>query len=982
MPGIKFKVFILFIFFISIALKTDINGQIKSIGIPFIQNYKKTQYNAATQNWAIMQDKRGIMYFGNNEGVLEFDGNNWNLFPIPNHSIVRSLAVDEKGTIWVGADNEFGYLATDNQGKRYYQSLNSKFPDRYREFGAVWKIYPTKNGIYIQSMVTVFYYDFEEITVIENYGDYQFSFFVDNRFFIQKRHEGLFELRGNKFYKINGGEVFRDKTEVWAMLPVGRDSILIATQQQGLFMYDGYIVKKFNTPVENTLIKNQVFSVIKLKNGHFAFGTIQNGLYITDNKGRIKQHIDNSKGLQNNTILSIFEDMDNQLWLGLDNGIDYIEIRSPFTVINQSYGVFGTGYTAKLFNNQLYLGTNQGLYSSDWAKVSGEFSSNVNFIPVENSNGQVWKLENMDNHLLCGHDRGTFEIVSNKAVQIATEKGGWNYLFPLGRNDLIIGGTYACITLYKRSSSNSWQFMYRIKGLHDSSRDIVFDENGKYWMSHGLKGIFSFRMNETLDSIQNLKLYTSKDGLPSSFENFTYKINNDVIVCAEKGIYQYNETTDKFEPSAKYNSIFGSENKIRTPKTDKNGNIWFYKNNHPCLLKKEKVGFKLVESIFRKFEKTAINSFENIEILNDSNILFGTDQGFIHYNPLINDTAQIKFKTLIRNVKVTRNTDSVIYSGNDDSLENSYSVQITLPFRLNALKFSFVAPYYSDIHRNQYRYKLIGFDNDWSDWQAINEKEYTNLPPGDYIFIVQSVNIAGQNGDIAEFKFTILPPWYNTAWAYLVYFSLILIIIVLTSRYLIYRIKKERTIYQLKQHQRLKQKEEEFAKDSLLKEQKIIKLKNEMLEAEVAIKRGEMELKNRELASIAFQITHKNEILSNLKYTIDQLTNKVNEQTQKELKQLIKTIDADLKLDQDWELFTKHFEDVHSDFFTRLKSNHPDLTPKDLKLCAYLRMNLSTKEIAPLMNISVRGVEISRYRLRKKLDLEKDANLIDYMLNI
>ncbi|MDF1550861.1 MAG: transcriptional regulator, partial [Bacteroidales bacterium] len=196
------------------------------------------------------------------------------------------------------------------------------------------------------------------------------------------------------------------------------------------------------------------------------------------------------------------------------------------------------------------------------------------------------------------------------------------------------------------------------------------------------------------------------------------------------------------------------------------------------------------------------------------------------------------------------------------------------------------------------------------------------------------------------------------------------------------RFEKAKLFLKKKEAEKLKLKEAEFIKENMLKEQKIIQLKNDNLEAEVLQKKTEMELKNKELASVAIQITHKNEILTNLKSKIESISLKVNNQAQLELRQLIKAIDEDLKLDEDWEQFKMHFEDVHSDFFKRLRKNYIELTPKDLKMCAYLRMNLSTKEIAPLMSISVRGVEISRYRLRKKLGLDKEANLIEFMLNI
>ena len=966
-----------------LAMNIELTCQIKHIGIPYIRNYEKKEYKAATQSWGIVQDQRGLLYFANNNGILEYDGNNWNLYPVNNRTIVRSLAIDKNGTIWAGAFNEFGYLKVDSKGKFNYTSIIDKFPDKYRDFGDVWKVYPTKTGIYIQSFVALFYYNFKKVEIIEGYKDYQFSFYVNNRFFIQERNNGLYELKGAKLFPVNGGSVFKNKVEIWAMLPITANSILIATQQHGLFLFDGTYVKKFDSPIDKFLIDNQIFSAQKLKPGLLAFGTIQAGLIITNIKGEIIQHIDKSKGLQNNTILCLFEDSNHQLWLGLDNGIDYVEISSSFSYLNDGCGVYGTGYACKLYKDYLYLGTNQGLYRKSWNENQNNKYNGKQFELVENTKGQVWKLDIYNEVLLCGQNQGTSEIIGNKAEQISKENGGWMYVYPKDNNDFLIGGTYSSLTLYNKTTNNRWKFLKRIDGLHESSRGIVFDSYNNYWMSHGSKGVYRFNLTEKYDSLLNLRLYNSKNGLPSNIDNFVYKIGNQTLVCSESGIYEYNYDKDKFEKSIYFNSLFGENNKIRRPILDSKNNIWFYKNDQPCVLLNKKAGYQLVESIFNKFEQTSINSFENIEIINDSNIIIGTEQGFVHFNANFSDTISADFQTLIRLVKVTRPVDSVIFYGNYlNQFSHAKDSKFEIPFKNNAIKFIYVAPFYEDVDKNQFRYKLKGLDNNWSEWQSQTEKEYTNLPPGTFHFIVQSKNILGKIGKEAEFKFIVLPPWYKTIWSYVGYIIILGFLIYLGVNYLIWRIQNERQKFRQKQLENLKAKEELFTKEALLAEQKIIKLKNEKLEAEVAMKKSEMELKNKELASIAIQITHKNEILSKLKSNIDHISYKVNEQAQRELKLLINAIDQDLKLDEDWEQFTKHFEDVHSDFFSRLRTNYEDLTPKDLKLCAYLRMNLSTKEIAPLLSISVRGVEISRYRLRKKLGIEKDANLIDYMLNI
>lgn len=968
------------VFLLLFLVELSINAQIKSIGVPYIKNYEKSEYGAATQNWDIVQDDRGLLYIANNRGILEFDGISWRLYPINNQSIPRCLHVAEDGKIWVGAYNEFGYLKVNDKGAYEYFSIRNLVPDTYKNFGEFWKIHEAPNGIYFQAFDILLFYDYKTIKVIEDYKDYVFSFYVNNRLFIQEKSKGLLELRGEKLYLIEGGEKFTGEKEVWQMIPISIDSIIIATQHHGLFLYDGYKVQVYDFKLNDYLIDNQIYSMETIHEKFLAFGTIQAGLLITDFSGNLIQHVDKAKGLQNNTVLSLFQDNAGQIWLGLDNGIDYVEINSAFTNISDPFGVEGTGYTSVLYNEKLYLGTNQGLYFKSWDEIEGNQLQLEKFKLVDNTIGQVWSLKNIDGTLFCGHNAGSFQINLNTIKKISDEKGGWTFIKPKKDLDKVIGGTFTRLTLYEKESQNNWKFSGYIEEMHESCRIIEIDSLNNFWISHSGKGVYKIKLSSDFKNVIFSKLYTSKEGLPADIENFVVKLYNKVIVCGSHGIYEYNYSTDKFEPSEFFNALFGKNNKIRNPQLDKSGNIWFYKNGHPALLQKKDKTFKLIEAPFLKYDGIFVNEFENLEIIDNENVIFGTEKGFLHFNPTLIDTVNLDFSTQIRTVKITKPNDSIIYNGNTSAAH--INEKTSIPYRMNALKFSFVAAYYQSPKKTQYRFKLEGFESSWSDWQSSTEKEYTNLSPGTYTFIVESKNIYGHKGKTSSFLFTIRPPWYLTYWAFGAYFLLILITIYFFIRYLRYRFEKAKLFLKKKEAEKLKLKEAEFIKENMLKEQKIIQLKNDNLEAEVLQKKTEMELKNKELASVAIQITHKNEILTNLKSKIESISLKVNNQAQLELRQLIKAIDEDLKLDEDWEQFKMHFEDVHSDFFKRLRKNYKELTPKDLKMCAYLRMNLSTKEIAPLMSISVRGVEISRYRLRKKLGLDKEANLIEFMLNI
>jgi DNA-binding CsgD family transcriptional regulator len=293
-----------------------------------------------------------------------------------------------------------------------------------------------------------------------------------------------------------------------------------------------------------------------------------------------------------------------------------------------------------------------------------------------------------------------------------------------------------------------------------------------------------------------------------------------------------------------------------------------------------------------------------------------------------------------------------------------------MPHSMNSLHFEYSAILYGQQSNIEYSYFLKGVDKAWSNWSAKPEKEYTNLPAGDYVFQIKARNNLGNESAVTSYSFTILPPWYQTPAAYLVYIILFLCLVYylnLRQRKKFLR-QKEEYEEQQKQLQYLHQLELEK------NEKQIVKLKNEKLEAEIGHK-------NSELATSAMHLVQKREMLGKIREDLNGLLKKIdNEYVSAEFKKLLKILGEDNKIDDNWEHFAHHFDKVHTDFLVVLKNRYPALTASELKLCAYLRMNLSSKEIAQLMNISIRGVEIGRYRLRKKLGLSKETNLFDFLL--
>ena len=961
-------------------------SQVKTIGIPFIRNYSRKDYNAGMQNWAATQDNRGVMYFGNNNGILEYDGQTWQIYGIPNHSIVRSLACDTNGTVYAGAFNEFGYLYPDNRGQLQYHSLSSRLPPSYRLFDDIWRIYPCEDGILFHSFFAIFYAKDTTVTVIKFNDSFGYSGMWNNTLYINRPGRGIYaiDLHG-KDSLITDGEFFADKTLTF-LLP-WKNSILAGTNDQGMFVLDNNQFRPWNCAVNAFLRENQIFAGIALDQNLYAIGTVQSGLVIFDADGNLKQHVSKSKGLQNNTILSLFQDENNNLWLGLDNGIDYVKLNSPVTYMSPLKEI-GAGYVSALHNGILYLGTNQGLYYASWEKLISKDFDYPGFVRIPNTSGQVWDLKIIDGKLICGHNSGFYEVSGTRARQIANWSGGWNCIPVPGHPGYLIGGTYrGLIILRKNPAGGDLRLVRPVAGFHESCREMEIDEQNNLWIGHGYKGIFRLRLNERLDSVLWQICYTDKHGLPSEYNNSLFRINNEILVASAEGIYVFDEQKQKFVPSEKYNAIFGTA-KVDKVFQDPDRNIWFFQNNQLSIVRQNYNGSLTAEHLpFAELRDNFVIPYEHINFINNRNVIISTQDGFLHFDPVLDEPVKSGLKVLIR--KIATNQGEVIFGGNYrtekgiSSTARPYFQLEYLPYPSNDLHFEFVATSYENTDNAEYSYFLEGYDKNWSEWSSTEIKEYTNLREGSYIFHVKARTLIDSPTEAGTFEFVINPPWYRSAYALVLY-----MLVLFAAGYIIIRmvskhIEKEKEILKQNQKKELERTQRKFENEKLQAEQEIMNLKNEKLQIEVERNKTELEGRTRELAAIAMQITYKNELLNQLKHKLVRVSQKINhDETRKQMAEMVRKLEEEQVHEEDWHLFEQHFDQVYENFLKRIKEIHPGLTPKDLKICAYLRMNLSSKEIAPLLNISVRGVEISRYRLRKKLGLERDDNLIEYLMKV
>lgn len=942
-----------------------------SIGLPDVINYYKKTYTAGLQNWDIRQDKNGILYMANNEGLLSFDGKYWKLYPLPNHTIVRSVEIGSDNRIYVGGQDEFGYFAPARNGSLFYHSLVSRIPERDRAFADVWDIASFRNDIFFRTSARVIRVSNETVSVFQAPQEWTFLGVCNGRLFAHDAHNGLLVFQNDVWSPWPDEKQQLIHTEVTGILPYQNDSLIITTLKNGIFLSSPGGTAPIHSPALSWFQQQRIYAATAIQPGWFALGTSNGGVGIVDVKGELIQSFTKNEGLQNNNVLSIFLDKQQNLWLGLDNGIDCIAFNSAIKHIIP-YNQDGSGYTAMVHNNILYTGTSGGLFSVPLQPVRDLSFSRGVFSPVANSTGQTWNLTEINGKLLLAHHEGAFIIEQQTARPLYPQLGFWNFV-PLSDilpAPVIVAGDYKGLSFF-RDIPGGFSFSGNVKGFTETSRFVALDKSGSIWVSHPYHGVYRLRPGDADNFIP--RLYTEKDGLPSTLNNHVYKLKNEVVVATEKGVFVYDPSRDRFAPSAYYKNILGDQS-LRYLKEDTQGNIWFIheKNLGVADMTSGKPSLIYLPELNNKL----LSGFEFIYTVNENNILVGGERGFFHINyEKYKQTAPL-LAARISMVRIMDKKDSLLFGGYFADVNEKQEQQRTMIPRIGyswkTIHFEFSAPVYGQLSNLEYSYRLTGFTDDWSGWSSKTEKEYTNLPPRTYRFEVKVRNNLGNESETVSYTFRIRPPWHQTTLAYSIYLLLCCV-----GVYFLYKWQRKKFIRQQEQYEKEQQKMQylhQLEMDNA--ENELVALRNEKLQAEI-------DYKNSELATSAMHLVHKGELLTKIKTELLQAMKKMdNDKGVNELKKMLKVLGEDEKMDKDWEHFAQHFDKVHTDFVTLLKEKYPSLTNNELKLCAYLRMNLSTKEIAQLMNISVRGVEISRYRLRKKLNLATEISLFDFLIQL
>ena len=907
--------------------------------LPPIENFGPLEYGGEYQNWAISQSDSRRIYVANHTSLLEYDGVRWKKYKLPTERIIRSVkAVGDR--IYTGCYGEFGYWLRNEKGLLEYTSISQKFQEQILNNEEFWDILVSNTSVLFQSLDRIYIYDLESesVSIIEAKTEKAKLFAIGSRVFFQKKGKGLFTLENGRPKLLSDAPQISGSSII-NIFDTAR-GLLLVTYDGDFYYYNSGEPELWQTELSGRGLK--LYSGIRLSDGSFALGSISDGVYHLSSEGKIIESINQSNGLNNNTVLSLFEDADRNLWL--DNGISVINLDSSFNEYTDRLGNLGLVYAALEHNGYLYLGTNQGLFvRSD--------NSSEKFSLIKGTEGQVWSLQVVNNTVFCGHNSGTFVVSDAQAQLVSSFPGTW-VVKPLAcRDDLAIQGNYNGLSILEKKAG-SWALRNVIEGFDISSRFFEMDSL-LLVVNHEHQGLFYLQLDPDLKQIRELK-NTPPLGYGSNI--FTY--NEQLMYKTHEGIYRLDFGGKEPQRAAELNSLIFEDNRRPTSRIITNGpeqRLWYVTGNGISYVSKNTLtGRDLASHIPAPdyfIKNLGVAGFENISYLEPGKYLIGVSNGYVTLSSEKLDPAAYQ-------VEITG-----VYNGAYENTSNAgLGSGAVYDYRNNNIGFEFSVPEYHKYVDVKYQYRLEGLDQDWTDWSYRSDANFQNLGFGEYEFSLRALVGNRLSENVARYKFIVARPWYASNMAIVAYSLGFLLLF-----FSVHRAYKK---YYRKKHDLLIAENEKLLEQRRLEEQaRISQILNENL-------RNEIDSKNRELAISTMSIVKKNQFLSTIKSQLH-----ATKEKEKAVSTVIRKIDQNLNSEEDWKFFELAFNNADKDFLLRIKAKHESLTHNDLKLCAYLRLNLSSKEIAPLLNISAKSVEMKRYRLRQKLNLSHEDNLMDYILN-
>ena len=842
-------------------------------GLLNIRNFSPEEYAAHSQNWAIAQDHRGIVYIANGNGILEFDGVNWRLILVPNQSVVRSLATDHRGRVYVGGARELGYLAPDSAGKMRYISLIDQIPESERSFKDVWQVFSLADDVYFSSNSHLFRWRDGQMKIWKpTKTNFSNAILFEGALYLQERKAELYRLTGDKLEAVAGGPVDEQPEYViTGLLPLESSTYLVLTMKHGLFRCDKTTTPEqactpFNLKLSEQLSKQMAYQAAVLPDGMMVIGSIRGGLFLLDRDGELVRNFTKADGLRDNTVFSILVDRENGLWLGLNSGVARLEITAQLSIFNETNGLGDAVTDIAGHNGEIFVSTLAGV-----SKLKpGSPYSIAGFERIPGITEACWSLLSTSSGLIATCTRGIFSLgdSGSELTESGLTEPGLSVSVPAKSDDaksdearsdearsdetesdipqLIwdADGKHAFVSHQSRLNPEQlyiglsdgiaklklergkWEFDSHMKGVRENVRTIYEDSSGILWLGTSYEGVVrvepgaessvSEQEKEQDASIEDvlregasqedispaplLSRYNVKHGLPAG-RGLIMALDGRVAVSVGGKLFRPSgpsAETIRFVQDTTFDQFLTDEAPIRFLFQDVNDRVWIDAALSSGVALPQPSGvFKWQPTAMRRI----ISPMDSAHSEADGPVWFGNPGFVIRLDTSRKIDMDFRYPVWIRQILTL--PDTIVFGGADfneaglnrsdlnrsglnssdlnspdlnkanlNEQTESYQSETTLAYENNALRFSFAAPLYDASDKTEYRTWLEGFD-DWSAWSRETNKDYTNLYEGRYVFHVQARDVYGRLSNPDTFTFEILPPWYRSWWAWMLYSLLV-----------------------------------------------------------------------------------------------------------------------------------------------------------------------------------------------------------------
>ena len=880
--------------------------------VPVLTNYSSLDYDGGLQNWSVTQDARGMMFFGNNSGMLSFDGYNWTTTPLPGRAVARSLMADGD-RVYVGSYEEFGYFERDDHGRHRFTSLWSRLKGFKPHDDEIWNIVKGRNGhIYFQSFCSWFEYDGRQVT--GHFTPHQlplYFFQLDGRIYVQLV-DGPFCLLGGGHYAPVVSREALGGDGVVAALSLSAGRMLLCTEFHGLYLFDGRRVTPFATAVDGELRRRQVNRATLTRDGTtIVIGTIMGGIYGIDRKGRLAWHYDRSNLLQNNTVLGLYADADDNVWAALDTGLALIHRGSRYTLLT---GPMGMVYDVFDTSAGMYVATNQNTLLYDGS----------GFMAVEGTQGQNWHISRFGRQIVVGNNHGTRIIDATRSYALpGSGEASSTALrrYNVGEdNDYLVEASYSELRIY-RNVDGRWVFRNNVAGFMGPVRQLEIDSHGVVWATNMNKGCYRIELTADLRRVARMRYYPTLDPEGGGVQIHVMKIRGEVVLSDGRRLYL---AADK-QPPRSFEALnrLAPGNVISATTVD-NGRFWLTSSKGYMLVAYRNGRYRQELYVPAKFFGLECGDNQNnVRVFDDvAYFCLNGGVGRMDLRSVGRDGRPAAPELAVRRAYFTdaaNRIHDIAVDGRRPDVKGDMTIVLSCPNYNNApLRFHF---------------RLRGAGIDMETVAARPEAHYSSLKYGSYELECSVRDSDGRRLSTLRYAFAHPRP------PLLSYPMLAVYLLMLAAG--LWAFTRWRTGKLLRRHmlraeaERMRQELELFEKQGIIEGQQ-----KQLLEQQ-------LQDKGREIATMAMDAVAS----------------------------------RDVRDDDYWKLFRENFDLIHKQFFRHLRERYPTLTPNDLKFCAYLRLNLSTKDIARVTAMSVRGVEGARYRLLRKFNLAEGDDLAAFLID-